>query len=189
MAKAKGKWAVKSGKDKGTGAKRGAEQDVSGGVRTAVARQLVAANQDLKSVYETEHQWRLDLLKANEDLSRETVSMETEIRKLQQENLQLKATLAELTKQRDALAIEVANLSRQRDVLKEQTDKSSAERDHLDSAVKELTRERESLSKHVGELGKELAKLKADVERLEALRKEYLSQIARFRSEKAKLVE
>ncbi|HOX05492.1 MAG TPA: hypothetical protein PK280_03740 [Planctomycetota bacterium] len=150
--------------------------------RTALARQLAAANQDLNAVYESEHRWRLDLLKANEEISRDTVDIEVEIRRLQQEELQLKARLAELEKGRDKLAAEDKELTRQVDQLERERDDLQGKCESLNEAVKELTSENDSL-------GKDVAKLKAEVDRLEALRKEYLSQIAKFRSQKAKLVE
>jgi chromosome segregation ATPase len=160
---------------------------VSGGAdkaptRTALARQLAAASQDLNSVYESEHKWRLDLLKANEEISRDTVDIEVEIRRLQQEELQLKARLAEFEKGRDKLAAEDKELTRQHDQLERERDDLQGKVDSLSEAVKELTRENDSLAKDV-------AKLKVDVDRLEGLRKEYLAQIAKFRSQKAKLVE
>lgn len=150
--------------------------------RTALARQLAAANQDLNAVYESEHRWRLDLLKANEEISRDTVDIEVEIRRLQQEELQLKVRLAELEKGRDKLAAEDKELTRQSDLLERERDDLQGKCGSLNEAVKELTRENDSLAKDV-------AKLKVDVDRLEGLRKEYLAQIAKFRSQKAKLVE
>lgn len=150
--------------------------------RTALARQLAAANQDLNAVYESEHRWRLDLLKANEEISRDTVDIEVEIRRLQQEELQLKARHSELEKQRDKLADDDKELSRQCEVLQRERDELQAKRENLTESVKELGSEGEALVRDV-------AKLKADVERLEALRKDYLTQIAKFRSQKAKLVE
>jgi chromosome segregation ATPase len=160
----------------------GAESKASALTRTALARQLAAANQDLNAVYEAEHQWRLDLLKANEEISRDTVDVEVEIRRLQQEELQLKGKLEELEKQRDKLAAEDKDLTRQRDTLQAECDELETKRAGLTDAVKSLTRETDTL-------GKEVTKLKSDVERLEALRKEYLAQIAKFKSQKAKLVE
>jgi chromosome segregation ATPase len=150
--------------------------------RTSLARQLAAANQDLNAVYESEHQWRLELLKANEEISRDTVDIEVEIRRLQQEELGLKGKFAELAKLRDKLAVEDKDLVHQTDALERERDDLQAKRDTLEENVKDLTRESDGLAKDVD-------KLKADVERLESLRKEYLSQIAKFRSQKAKLVE
>jgi chromosome segregation ATPase len=160
----------------------GAESKASALTRTALARQLAAANQDLNAVYEAEHQWRLDLLKANEEISRDTVDVEVEIRRLQQEELQLKAKLEDLEKQRDKLAAEDKDLTRQRDALQAECEQLDTQRVGLSDAVKNLTRETDAQ-------GKEVAKLKADVDRLEALRKEYLAQIAKFKTQKAKLVE
>ena len=159
-----------------------AESKAAATTRTALARQLAAANQDLNSVHDSEHQWRLDLLKANEEISRDTVDIEVEVRRLQQEQVQLKSRLAELDKLRDKLAIEHKELARQCDSLERERDDLQAKHDALEESSKELTRESDSL-------GKDVTKLKADVERLESLRKEYLAQIAKFRSQKAKLVE
>ena len=150
--------------------------------RTALARKLAAANQDLNALYETEHQWRLDILKANEEISRDTVDLEIEIRRLQQEEVQLKGRFGELEKQRDKLTDETKELGRQCEVMQRERDELQSRRDSLSESVKDLGGETETLARDV-------AKLKADVERLEALRKDYLAQIAKFRSQKAKLVE
>lgn len=153
----------------------------SAATRSGLSRQLVAASQEVKAAYETEHQWRLDLLKANEELSRETAAIESEIGQLQQKELEIKGLIAGLTKQRDALAGEVKDLNRQRDVLQREQEKLQPRRDDLDREAEGLRRENEAL-------GRESAKLKADVERLDALRREYMSQISKFRQQKAKLV-
>ncbi len=163
-------------------AKAPAGPDSKSLTRTALARQLSAASQDLNAVYESEHQWRLDLLKANEEISRDTVDIEVEIRRLQQEELQLKGKLVELEKQRDKLSAEEKELTRQNDQLERERDDFQGKCDSLQESVKELAGENDALAK-------DAAKLKADVDRLEGLRKEYLAQIAKFRSQKAKLVE
>lgn len=160
----------------------------AGGKQTAFERQLVGANQDLKAVYETEHQWRLDLLKANEDLSRETVGVEAEIRRLQQQELQLKKTIAELQDHRAQLSSTGKELSRQSKELRRQRNAARIQCDGLAKNVKALTQEKGSLLKKANDLGKQLGKLKSDVERLETIRKQYLSEIAKFRTQKAKLV-
>ena len=198
MAKKKARKARKSGKGgkikkkvkKVRKGKKAASRKSSGAPqRTTLARQLVAANQDLKTVYETEHRWRLDLLKANEDLSRETAAVEAEIRRLQQEGLQHRSRLTALDKQRGQLVSEAKGLARQISSLEGQCEKAGVERDGLEKNCKALSRQKDSLSKEAGRLGKDIARLKSDVARLAALRKQYLSQIAKFRTAKARLVE
>jgi chromosome segregation ATPase len=157
------------------------EGRASSTTRSGLSRQLVAASQEVKAAYETEHQWRLDLIKANEELSRETGAIESEIGQLQQKELELKTLLSGLAKQREALSGEVKDLTRQCDTLQREQEKLQPRRDELEEEVEGLRRENENL-------GKDTAKLKAEVERLDALRREYLSQISKFRQQKAKLV-
>ena len=58
---------------------------------------IAAANEKVTEVHEAEHQWRLDLLKENENFSRETVDTEVEIRRLQNEQETLSSRLKELS--------------------------------------------------------------------------------------------
>ena len=184
MAKKKKKAAKKKAtRKKSSGGRRGDSP------RTTLARQLVAANQDLKAIFESESEWRMELLQENEQLTRDTVDTEAEIKRLQDQQLQLGASLGALRNERDGVGSEVQELSRSNDSLQREHDKSDSQRDDLVDKVKGLKHSLGQLQKETTQLGKEAGKLEGDVERLEQLRKEYLAQVGKFRKQKSKLLD
>ncbi len=140
----------------------------AGGVKELRAREGVdgdtqKVNEQLEGIVGEEHQRRLAYLKLNEDISRETVDVEVEIRRLQNVIEQSTMQLASLNDQRvelegnqRRLKREVSDMTRDDDGLKEENEKLSSEREALD---REVTR---------------LKKLKAD----------YISALAKFKGEK-----
>jgi chromosome segregation ATPase len=143
------------GKDAGGAKELRARADVDGDTQKV--------NDQLEGIVAEEHQRRLAYLKRNEDITRETVDVEVEIRRLQNVIEQSTMQLASLNDQRvelegnqRRLKREVGDMTRDDEGLKEENEKLSSERTALDH---EVTR---------------LKKLKAD----------YISAIAKFKGEK-----
>lgn len=157
--------------------------------RGTLARQLVAVNQDLNEIYDAEHQWRLELLKANEELSRQTVDTEVEIRRFQQQQTQAQKELTTLLREREAANSAASDLTRKVDSAQREFDKIVAKRDDLDQTVKKLTRENANFKKEAEKLAKERQRLQTDVDRLKRLSREYRDEVAKFRREKSKLLD
>jgi chromosome segregation ATPase len=140
----------------------------AGGVQELRARADVDSdtqkvNEQLEGIVTEEHQRRLAYLKRNEDITRETVDVEVEIRRLQNVIEQSTMQLASLNDQRvelegnqRRLKREVGDMTRDDDGLREENEKLGSERESLD---REVTR---------------LKKLKAD----------YISAIAKFKGER-----
>lgn len=120
-------------------------------------------NDQLAGIVDEQHQRRLAFLKKNEDITRETVDVEVEIRRLQNVIEQSTMQLASLNDQR--------------------VDLEGAQR-RLQREVEDLTREDDGLKGENEALGTERTMLDQEVTRLKKLRADYISAIAKFKGEK-----
>jgi len=120
-------------------------------------------NDQLTAILDEQHQRRLALLKRNEDITRETVDVEVDIRRLEN-------TLESLTGQ-------LSTYNEQR------VDLEGTHR-RLDREVGDLERDDASLKDENGKLGSERARLEEEVTRLKKLRQDYLGAIGKFKTEK-----
>ena len=107
---------------------------------------VMKANEAIKAVAGSETEWRLNLLKENEDLARETVDTEVDIRRLLDEHARLKSERAKLSKEQGGLAQSVAELSKQANAAEKENALAKAKQadlkddvDKLDTAISRLT--------------------------------------------------
>jgi len=131
--------------------------------REEVDKDMHKVNDQLSSILEEQHHRRLALLKRNEDITRDTVDVEVDIRRLENIQEQLTRQLAGLNEQR----VELEGTSRR-----------------LQREVDDLTREDDSLKEENDRLGTERSRLEEETGRLKKLRADYISAIAKFKSEK-----
>ena len=156
---------------------------------------LVDTNQAVKLVNEAEQNWRLRVLKENEELARSTVDMEVDIRRLLGEQSKLRGNHQSLTKEQAKVAESVKQLSEQVNSLEKQRDLTVArnnnlkdEIDDLEKAINVLETQNNALEKEDKKLQTQQKKLDEDVARLRKLREDYMSTIAKFKEEKDDLL-
>jgi chromosome segregation ATPase len=131
--------------------------------REEVDKDMHKVNDQLASILEEQHHRRLALLKRNEDITRDTVDVEVDIRRLENIQEQLTRQLAGLNEQR----VELEGNSRR-----------------LQREVDDLTREDDGLSEENEKLSTERTRLEEETGRLKKLRADYISAIAKFKGEK-----
>lgn len=134
--------------------------------REDLDRDMNRVNEQLSAFLDEQHQRRLALLKRNEDINRDTVDVEVEIRRLENIQEQLTRQLGGLNEQR----VELEGTHRR-----------------LQREVNDLTSEDEGLSEENSKLGTERSHLDEEVTRLKKLRQDYISAIAKFKGEKESL--
>jgi chromosome segregation ATPase len=156
---------------------------------------VMKANESVKTVFAAEDEWRLNLLKENETLSRETVDTEVDIRRLLDEQARLKESVEDLSKEQAKLGDQVKDLSgkvngaeKERDLAKAKNADLKEDLEALEKTIHELTSENASLEKETKKLGTQRDKLDEDVKRLRKLREEYAKTIAKFKEEKDDLL-
>ena len=143
------------GKDAGSTKELRAREDLD--------RDTEKVNTQLASIVDEQHQRRLAFLKRNEDITRETVDVEVDIRRLQNVIEQSTMQLAALNDQRVDLE------GSQRRLQREATD---------------LTRDDDALNSENEKLGSERTSLDQEVSRLKKLKADYISAIAKFKGQK-----
>jgi chromosome segregation ATPase len=116
-------------------------------------------NKELGAIVEEQHQRRLALLKANEDVTREIVDVEVEIRRL--ENL-------------------IEQGSRQFASLSDQRVELEGNHRRLKRDVEDLSREDGALNDENKTLSSERSALDEEVTRLKKLKADYLSALSKF---------
>lgn len=126
-------------------------------------KDMQRVNDQLIKIAEEQHAKRLALLKLNEGITRETVDVEVDIRRL--ENLQ-------------------EQLSHQLDTSNEQRVDLEGTCRRLQRGVGDLSREDEGLTEENDRLGTERTRLDEEVNRLKRLRADYISAVAKFKTEK-----
>ena len=126
-------------------------------------KDMQRVNEQLASLVEEQHQRRLALLKRNEDITRDTVDVEVDIRRLENIQEQLTRQLAGLNETR----VDLEGNSRR-----------------LQREVGDLTREDSGLKEENEKLSSERSRLEEEVGRLKKLRADYISAIAKFKGEK-----
>ncbi len=120
-------------------------------------------NEGVTAILEEQHARRVALLKRNEDVTRETVDVEVDIRRL--ETMQEQST------------VQVGTLNEQRVDLE-------GNRRRLQRDVGDLDRDDVALKDENGKLGGERGRLDEEVGRLKKLRQDYLGAISKFKGEK-----
>ena len=135
--------------------------------RVEVDKDMAKVNDQLASILEEQHHRRLALLGKNEEITRDTVDVEVDIRRLENIQDQLTRQLGGLNEQR----VELEGTSRR-----------------LQREVGDLTREDDGLAEENSKLGTERTNLEEEVGRLKKLRADYIAAIAKFKSEKEGLL-
>lgn len=120
-------------------------------------------NDQLEGIVGEEHQRRLAFLKGNEEITRETVDVEVEIRRLQNIIEQSTMQLASLNDQRVELEGDQRRLHRE---------------------VGDMTRDDESLKDENEKLDAEQTSLDQETSRLKKLKADYISAIAKFKGQR-----
>ena len=131
--------------------------------REDLDKDMKNVNDELGAIVEEQHQRRLALLKGNEDITRETVDVEVEIRRLQSVIEQSTRQLASLNDQKVELEGNERRLARE---------------------VGDLTREDDGLKGENTTLSTERTALDEETSRLKKLKADYISAIAGFKGEK-----
>ncbi len=142
------------GKDAGVAELRG---------RADVDANTQKVNDQLEGIVAEEHQRRLAYLKANEDITRDTVDVEVEIRRLQNIIEQSTMQLGALNDQRVELEGNQRRLNRE---------------------VDDMTRDDEGLKDENEKLDTEQTSLDQETTRLKKLKADYISAIAKFKGQK-----
>ena len=119
-------------------------------------------NDALEKTVAEEHQRRLAYLKANEDITRETVDVEVEIRRLQNIIEQSTMRLASLNDQRVELEGNQRRLNRE---------------------VEDMTLDDDGLKEENAKLSTQRTSLDQEVSRLKKLKADYISAIGKFKGE------
>ena len=127
--------------------------------RSEIVAALGDANKAMKVAYDTEYGQRLQLVRENESMERETLALEVEIKGLTDREKELQGTVATLSERHDEL----------RDVVNHSTE----ERDGFAENNKELA----SLQKQLDE----------EVTRLKRLQQDYMSAVGKFREARKKI--
>ncbi len=131
--------------------------------REDLDKDMNKVNTELVEIVEEQHQRRLALLKANEDVTREIVDVEVEIRRLESMIEQGSRQLASLNDQRVELEGNHRRLKRD---------------------TEDLTREDDSLNDENKTLSAERSDLDQEVTRLKKLKADYLAAISNFKGGK-----
>ena len=131
--------------------------------REELDRDMGTVNRELGEIVEEQHQRRLALLKANEDVTREIVDVEVEIRRLENLIEQGSRQLASLNDQRVELEGNHRRLKRD---------------------VEDLSREDNALNDENKTLSSERSSLDEEVTRLKKLKADYLAALSKFKGGK-----
>ena len=128
--------------------------------RDELDRDMAKANKELSAITEEQHQRRLALLKANEDVTREIVDVQVEIDRLQ-------SVIEQGTRQFSSLDAQRVELQGHHRRLKRETE--------------DLTREDDSLKDENKTLSSERSALDEEVTRLKKLKADYLAALSKFK--------
>ncbi len=134
--------------------------------REDVDKDTQKVNDQLSGIVEEQHQRRLALLKQNEEITRESVDVEVEIRRLNNVIEQSTMRLASLSDQRVELEGNQRRLTRE---------------------VQDMTRDDDGLNEENERLSAERSALDQEVSRLKKLKADYISAIGKFKGEKENL--
>ena len=137
-------------------AERGAPQPEG---QSEIIPALSKANEAMKIAYDAEYGQRLQLVRENEAMERESLAVEVHIKGLTDQGEDLDEVVGRLTERRDAL--------------KEKVDG--------------LTGERDSLASENAELGDLQKQLDAETSRLRKLQEDYMSAVGKFREARKKI--
>ena len=142
------------GKDAGSVKELRARAEIDGDVQKV--------NEQLQAIVGEEHQRRLAYLKRNEEITRQTVDVEVEIRRLQNIIEQSSMRLASLNDQRVELEGNQRRLNRE---------------------VEDMTLDDDGLKEENAKLGTQRTSLDQEVSRLKKLKADYISAIGKFKGE------
>lgn len=127
--------------------------------KSQIVGALSEANAAMKVAYDAEYGQRLQLVRENESMERETLTLEVEIKGLSDRGEELGGTVETLTERHDGL----------KDVV-----------DHF-------TEERNGLATQNTELANLQKELEAEVTRLRRLQQDYMSAVGKFREARRKI--
>lgn len=127
--------------------------------RSEIVAALGDANKAMKVAYDTEYGQRLQLVRENEAMERETLAVEVEIKGLTDRRKELQETVATLAERHDEI----------RDV------------------VNHFTEERDGLADNNKELAGLQKQLDEEVSRLKRLQQDYMSAVGKFREARKKI--
>jgi len=142
------------GKDAGAVKELRARAEIDGDVQKV--------NEQLQAIVGEEHQRRLAYLKRNEDITRQTIDVEVEIRRLQNIIEQSSMRLASLNDQRVELEGNQRRLNREDE---------------------DMTRDDDGLKEEDAKLSAQRTALDQEVSRLKKLKADYISAIGKFKAE------
>lgn len=151
---------------------------VSGGLRQA------------GEMLDAQHRRVMDLLRNNENLTREARLVQTSVDKRREAKVELETQIEELKGLVDQLSLAGDRLSEERANLTEQKQRAGSDNERmkgevqsLRESIERLTNERVDLDTETADLEKKRDHLEEDVRRLTKLKEEYLANLARFRED------
>ncbi len=163
--------------------------------QATVATKLKGVTEKMLEIQKEEETELVSLLKEIEAITRDTMNIENEIRRqnllkgtLEAEQKALQKELQQLERQNRADDNERKAAEKERQKLFDQNVQVRSELELLENDVKRLRTENSSLSSEAEGLQATSNKLKADVDRLTALREEYLKSIAKFKEVREELL-
>ena len=115
------------------------KKEAPGGASRIVAS-LTEGNQAMRLAYDAEYSQRLQLVRENEAMERETLALEVEIKGLTDRGEDLDQTVLTLTARRDGLKEKVDGLTAERDTLAAQNAELADLQKRLDDEVARLTK-------------------------------------------------
>ncbi len=115
-----------------------------------IVNALTEGNGAMRVAYDAEYTQRLQLVRENESMERETLSLEVEIKGLTDQGEDLDQTVHTLTGRRDGLKETVGDLTSERDTLAAQNKEFAELQQRLDDEVARLKRLQDDYMQAVG---------------------------------------
>ena len=129
------------------------------GEKSQIVSALSEGNKAMRVAYDAEYSQRLQLVRENESMERESLAVEVEIKGLTDQGEDLQETVGTLTERREGLG----------------------------SVVDDLTKERDTLTQQNKEFADLQTGLDAEVSRLRKLQQDYMSAVGKFREARRKI--
>ncbi len=132
------------------------------GSQSGIVAALSGGNKAMKVAYDAEYDQRLQLVRENEAMERETLVVEVAIKGLTDQGRDLRETVGALTERHDGLKEKVDALTKERDGLAEENTQLADLRKQLDEEVTRLQRLQQDYVNAVGKFREARRKIAGD---------------------------
>ena len=160
-----------------------------------VTEKIVDVRNNMAGIYADEDSILMKLLKETENLTRSTLNIEFEIKRQRMLQRDLSGNNRQLAKELEVLDSGNAALEEDRKEIEKEYKKLKAKNESIKANIDNLSRERQELDRETTKLQKEVsnletknAKMSEDVERLQALKEDYMKSIAKFKEMRDELI-